>query len=183
MNIQPATSEPEGPRRAETTRVPSPDAFRPERGARRRRTGGIPVPLPLVFRVVLAAVFLWAGVAKLRGAHLFATDIAAFRLLPGGAPGLALTAAYYLPWLEIVSALGLWIPRWRTAALVVGSALLAGFTVALSLAWARGIHLDCGCFGAGGGTNLPLAIGRNLLLLGVCAALWRGNRSHTAEGG
>ena len=135
-----------------------------------------------IFRLLLTAVFLWAGVAKLRGPHLFAADVAAFRLLPAGAPGLALAVAYYLPWLEILCAAGLWVPRWRPAALGVGAALLAGFTLALGSAWARGIPLDCGCFGAGKGTNLPLAIGRNLLLLGVGAALWRRERAGPAEG-
>ena len=142
--------------------------------------------LPLsAFRLLLAAVFLWAGVAKLRGPHLFAADIAAFRLLPpaSGSGPLALGAAYYLPWLEVLCAVGLWTRRWGGAALRVGAALLAGFTLALVSAWARGIHLDCGCFGAGSGTNLPLAVGRNVLLLGVCAALWRGERLDTAERG
>lgn len=127
------------------------------------------------FRLVLTAVFLWAGVSKLRGPNLFATDIAAFRLLPADdvAPGLALAVAYYLPWLEILCAAGLWLPRWRTAALGVGTALLVGFTLALGSAWARGIALNCGCFGGGESTNLPLAIGRNLVLLGICALLWR----------
>ena len=134
-------------------------------------------------RLLLTAVFVWAGVAKLRGPHLFAADIGAFRLLPGGGDaGIALTVAYYLPWLEIVTAVGLWVTRWRIAALALGTLLLAGFTVALGSAWARGIRLDCGCFGGGGqGTNLPLAIARNVLLLGACAALWWGERSDTAE--
>ena len=142
--------------------------------------------LPLAAcRLLLTAVFLWAGVAKLRGPHLFAADLGAFRLWPGsGAAGsVALAVAYYLPWLEILGATGLWLPRWRTAALGLGTALLAGFTLALGSAWLRGIHLDCGCFGAGRGTNLPLAIARNLLLLGACALLWAKERSDTSERG
>lgn len=132
-------------------------------------------------RLLLTGVFLWAGVAKLRGPHLFAADIAAFRLLPDGGVGSALVLAFYLPWLEVLCAAGLWVPRWRTAALGIGTMLLAGFTLALGSAWVRGLHLDCGCFGAGGGTNLPVAVGRNLLLLGVCLALWRsGSRADTA---
>ena len=135
-------------------------------------------------RAILTVTFLWAGVAKARGPHLFATDIAAFRLLPGdAAAGLTLAIAYYLPWLEVFCALGLWAPRWRTASLTVGAALLTVFTLALAGAWARGIHLDCGCFGGGKETNLPWAVGRNLLMLGVCVALWRVERSNTAKRG
>lgn len=139
---------------------------------------------PAVPRALLTATFLWAGFAKVRGPHLFATDVAAFRLLPGdAAAGLTLAVAYYLPWLEILCALGLWVPRWRTGALGIGAALLTGFTLALASAWARGIHLNCGCFGGGRETNLPAAIGRNVLLLGVCVALWRTERSNTAKRG
>ena len=149
---------------------------------RARRPG--PVIVAVLLRVVLTAVFLWAGLAKLRGPNLFAADIAAFRLLPAGVPGLALGVAYYLPWLEILCAVGLWTGRWRGAALGVGAGLLTVFTLGLASAWVRGIHLDCGCFGAnGGGTNLPLAVGRNLLLLGGCAGLAFAGRPDTAERG
>lgn len=139
----------------------------------------------LLLRVGLTVVFLWAGLAKLRGPNLFAADIMAFRLLPAGATGLALGVAYYLPWLEVLCAAGLWTRRWRGAALGVGAALLTGFTLGLASAWARGIHLDCGCFGAGngGGTNLPLAVARNLLLLGGCAGLAFAGRAGSSERG
>ena len=137
----------------------------------------------LGLRLLLTAVFVWAAVAKLRGPHLFAADIGAFRLVPGdGATGVVLAAAYFLPWLELVTAVGLWAARWRVAALGLGAGLLAGFTAALGSAWARGLRLDCGCFGGGGqGTNLPLAVARNVLLLGVCVALWREERCDTAR--
>lgn len=137
--------------------------------------GGVSGFLRLGLRIVLAGAWLWAGLAKVRGPHRFAADITGFQLLTAPAPVLAL--AYYLPWVEILCAVGLWTPRWRAGALAVGTALLGVFTLALISAWTRGLHLDCGCFGPGApggvGTNFPLAVLRNLALLGAGGFLWR----------
>lgn len=136
-------------------------------------TAAMPRNVSRLLRALLTVAFLWAGLAKVREPHLFATDITGFQIIP--LPGLALGLAYYVPWVEMACAVGLWTRRWELGALAVGAGLLTVFTLALASAWARGLRLDCGCFGPGGGgtggTNLPLAIGRNLLLLGVCAAL------------
>ena len=48
----------------------------------------------MLARVLLAGVFLWAGVQKVRSPQLFALDLEAYRLLPAA---LILPIAYYLP--------------------------------------------------------------------------------------
>ena len=133
-------------------------------------------PLALLLRVVLAGVLVWAGAQKARNPQLFALDLEAYRLLP---PALILPIAYYLPWLEILTALALLIPRLRRSALWLAAILLTVFSLMLALAWSRGLQINCGCFGAAGGgaTDFLLAIGRNALLLVAAGWLHRSERA------
>jgi uncharacterized membrane protein YphA (DoxX/SURF4 family) len=89
--------------------------------------------------LVLAAVFAWAGVAKLRNRATTAVTIAALGL---PAPR---TLAVAVPGAELVLAIGLVVvPGWSAVAAV---ALLAGFTTFLVRAMRSGVEIGCGCFG------------------------------------
>lgn len=125
-----------------------------------------------MIRIALAAVFIWAGAQKARHPQLFALDLEAYRILPAG---LILPLAYYVPWLEILAAGALFIPVLRRSAIAIVLGLLVVFTLMLALAWARGLQIHCGCFGAAGHdpTDFVVAILRNLLLLGAAAWLAR----------
>ncbi len=131
----------------------------------------------LLARLVLAGVFLWAGAQKARHPQLFALDLEAYRLLPAT---VILPIAYYLPWLEIATGISLLVPGLRRAALGLAILLLLIFTLMLSIAWLRGLSINCGCFGAGGGdsTDFALAVGRNVGLIAM--AVWLGIRKHPA---
>lgn len=109
--------------------------------------------------LVLAAVFAWAGVAKLGRRERTARSFAAMGLPPG--------AAVWVPAVELVTALGLVVvPGW---AAVAALALLAGFTVFLARAVAGGAEVGCGCFGSAGGDAVSwVDVARNGLL-GVAA--------------
>ena len=130
-----------------------------------------PAAIGILVRLILAGVFVWAGAHKALHPLLFALDLEAYRLLPAA---LILPIAYYLPWLEIVTGLSLFVPNLRRAALGLAVSLLLVFTLMLGIAWLRGISIQCGCFGSqsGGATDLAWAIGRNLGLIG--AAIWLG---------
>ena len=96
-------------------------------------------------RIVPAAIFLYAGVAKIFNPAQLADDILGYEILPY-APAVA--AALYLPWLEIAAACALFHRRLRLGALVVLSGLSLAFLLALISVQARGIELiACGCFG------------------------------------
>ena len=57
---------------------------------------------------------------------------------------------YVLPWFEIgVGALLILGVAVRISALLGGATMLI-FILAISQAWARGLSIDCGCFGGGG---------------------------------
>jgi uncharacterized membrane protein YphA (DoxX/SURF4 family) len=99
-------------------------------------------------RVVLAAVWGYAGAIKL-GEEGGARDaIAAYRL--GLSGDVVSILGKLLPIVEVVLALlllvGLFV-RWSAFASV---ALFAVFIVGIAQVWARGYAIDCGCFGGGG---------------------------------
>src|SRR6185503_16246974 len=83
-----------------------------------------------VARLGLAAVFLISGVLKAVDPDTTYVAVRAYDVLPKA--GVAVVATV-LPWLEI--ALGL---------------LLLVFIAGVTQAWARGLSIDCGCFGGGG---------------------------------
>ncbi len=91
-----------------------------------------------VFRIALAALFLYAGVGKLFDIQQFAIDVHNYRLTPWP---LSVLVGVYLPWLEIVSAAGLLYWRLYSGALATVGALSLLFTVALGLALVRGMDI------------------------------------------
>lgn len=132
----------------------------------------------LGLRLVLAFAFLYAGIVKVwdfAGGHWatpkFFEDVLNYHLLPWDA---AAVLAVYLPWLEIVAAIGLFTRRWRLGALLILAMLLLVFSAAMASAWFRGLDISCGCFGKEvekGDWGIPLA--RDLVLLGaVVIAAW-----------
>lgn len=134
----------------------------------------------LVSRVVFSCVFLWAGWGKLRDPLAFSDSVAAFRVLPH--PFLVSMVALSLPVLEWVVAVLLWVRRWHSAAVWAMTGLFAGFTAFLLVAQARGLVIDCGCFGPGEATkwSVLVALGRAGGLLGW--AVWYSLRTREGVG-
>lgn len=119
----------------------------------------------IAISVALAAVFVYAGIDKLRDPLQFADSIAGFAILP---TALVSLLALGLPTFEISSALLLLAPQTRRiAALAVALASIV-FFLALFSALARGLTLDCGCFGAGAPSRprMWLELGLDIVLLG-----------------
>ena len=134
----------------------------------------------LVLRVLLGGVLVYAGVLKMGSPQLFADSIASFRLLPGF---LINPVALGLPVLEILIGLTLLSGRWQRPGAFCALVLCLGFLFALGSAAARGLTVNCGCFGndpLSGNSHLPTAIARDLALLGAAAflyvAAWRADK-------
>ena len=127
----------------------------------------------LLIRLVLAGVFLYAGIIKVLDPAGFVVSIEAYRVVPYS---VAAAVAYYLPWLEIVTALALLWPRAQRPAAVLLAVLMAVFMALLLAAWARGLDINCGCFGsAEDPANYPLLLVRDIALLLAalfCASGW-----------
>jgi putative oxidoreductase len=95
-------------------------------------------------RLLLAGVFIIAGVLKALRPDLFLQDVLNYRLLSYSA---AWFVVFYLPMLEIVTGLALLINRTYRAAAEVLLVCMTVFVLALLSAWLRDIDITCGCFG------------------------------------
>lgn len=100
-----------------------------------------------VARIGLAAVFLVSGVLKAVDPDTTYVAVRAYDLLPKA--GVAVVATV-LPWLEIALGLLLLAGVATRAVAAVGAGLLVLFIAGVTQAWARGLSIDCGCFGGGG---------------------------------
>ena len=121
---------------------------------------------------ILAAVYLYAGIAKVGDPLAFADSIAGFRLLPFS--WMITLLALGLPYFELLVAVTLFVPSWRRAGLLAVGVMSVVFIVALTSAWSRGIAADCGCFGKGEMTawSIPLAIVRNVVMLLISVGIY-----------
>jgi len=103
--------------------------------------------LTLLTRVLLGGVLILAGVLKAKAPYEAAAAVRAYQVLPNS---LASLLGYALPWLEIGTGLLLVLGVAVKKSAWFGGALMVLFIVAISQAWARGLSIDCGCFGNGG---------------------------------
>ncbi len=103
--------------------------------------------LVLVLRLILGAVFVYAAYTKLRQPWLlFAMSIDSYQLLPEWA---VLTIARTLPWLELLLGLALMAGYGLRYTATAASALLVAFFSVMLRSYAKGLGIDCGCFGVG----------------------------------
>jgi uncharacterized membrane protein YphA (DoxX/SURF4 family) len=102
-------------------------------------------PLLLVFRVVLGGLFIYAGVVKVVDPLGFAQDIRNYRLV---GQSLSFIAAVILPWLEILAGAFLIAGVWKRGAALVITGLVVFFILLTLVTMARGLDVDCGCFGS-----------------------------------
>jgi putative oxidoreductase len=100
----------------------------------------------LAVSLALAAIFVYAGVDKIRDPLQFADSIAAFAILPAVLINLL---AMGLPPFEIACGLLILGPRTRRIGALAVAVVCVVFITALSSALLRGLTLDCGCFGPG----------------------------------
>jgi len=146
---------------------------------------------------VLAGVFIFAGLSKMFDLdplladliHLrfgdalvhfqqlsvaspveFASGIDNFKLVPWP---VSVALAFYLPWLEILCALGLMFRLLYRGALTLLIMLIAVFTLAITAAKVRGLDITCGCFGhASQHWSFPSHLATNLAILAGLVVLW-----------
>jgi uncharacterized membrane protein YphA (DoxX/SURF4 family) len=142
--------------------------------------GRLPDAIGVLTRLILGVVLIWAGAAKVTSPALSARAVRAYQILPYDLAGYV---GYALPVVEVLVGLLLVIGLFTRASAVVGGLLMLAFIIGISSAWARGLSIDCGCFGGGGTiaaaqTQYPLEILRDI---GVAAcAAWLVVRPRTA---
>jgi uncharacterized membrane protein YphA (DoxX/SURF4 family) len=116
--------------------------------------------LLLVLRLVLAAIFIVAAIAKMKplagmpwtvgsikvALSMFAVGVDSYQLLP---PWAVSPFAHFLPPFELF--VGIWLITGIALRLssVVSTLLIGAFIGALASAYHRGVGINCGCFGQG----------------------------------
>jgi uncharacterized membrane protein YphA (DoxX/SURF4 family) len=136
-------------------------------------------------RLLLGGVFLVAGALKIPDPAAAERAVRAYRLLP---EALVAPVAFGLPVVEIAVGLALIVGVFVRTAAIASAVLLVVYIAGVGSAWARGLAIDCGCFGGGGAvapadTAYPTEILRDGALLLVALALARWPRSRLALGG
>lgn len=122
-------------------------------------------------RLVLAAVFLYAGFVKMRDVVAFAGHVAAYQLLPYAANYLV---AVMLPYVEFLAGMLLLLNARVRPALVAIGAMTLVFMAALTSVLVRGLEIDCGCFDPSGGEDVTaaMALWRDVGLMVLVALCW-----------
>lgn len=130
----------------------------------------------LVARLVTGVVWIVAGALKLPDPASSVRAVRAYDLLP---ESLVPTVGHLLPAVEIVVGAALVLGVLTRGAALVSAVLFVLFVVGISSVWARGIEIECGCFGGGGAkagasSSYPWEIARDLGLLLLSGFLvWR----------
>jgi uncharacterized membrane protein YphA (DoxX/SURF4 family) len=115
-----------------------------------------------MLRLALGALFLYSGLAKIKAPYEFLASVNNYQLT---GPALTVVVAALVPWLETIVGVCL-IGGVFTQGAMVGAALLCtAFATAISLAWFRGLHIECGCFESAGRWIDGLVVARSLGLL------------------
>lgn len=119
-------------------------------------------------RLVVGGVWLVAGLLKIPDPTENVRAVRAYQLLP---EALVPVVGHALPVLEILVGVCLLAGVLVRANAFLSAVLLLAFVVGISSAWARGLSIDCGCFGGGGGpaenaqAKYPWELARDLGLL------------------
>ena len=127
--------------------------------------------LALAFRVFLGGFYVVAGAVKIPDPGRFAEAVANYRLLPHDWVNFV---GITLPWVEVVAGLLLVSGIWFRASALIINGLTVVFIGAIASAVARGLDVECGCFGTVGGRQVGLtAIAEDVgLLAGGIWIVW-----------
>ena len=122
-------------------------------------------------RLIVGGVWIVAGLLKLPDPAGSVRAVRAYDLLP---EAVVPTVGHALPAVEVVVGLALVVGLLTRGMAVVSAALLVAFVVGIASAWARGLQIECGCFGDGGyaadaSAAYPWEIARDLALVALSA--------------
>lgn len=134
----------------------------------------------LAARVVLGGVLLVAGALKVGSLGESVLAVRAYRILPYEATTVV---GWALPFFEIIVGAALIVGVFTRLAAVLGGLTMVAFIIAIASVWARGMSIDCGCFGGGGPVEdafaqYPWEIARDVGLL--ACAVWLTVRPRSA---
>ena len=127
-------------------------------------------------RLLTGGVWVVAGALKLPELDASVRAVRAYEILP---EAMVPVVGTMLPILEVVIGLALILGVVTRFSAVVSTLLFLAFVIGIASVWARGIEIDCGCFGGGGAKEgamdeYPVKIAQDLGLMFASAWLvWR----------
>jgi uncharacterized membrane protein YphA (DoxX/SURF4 family) len=124
-------------------------------------------------RLVIGGVWIVAGVLKLPDPAASVRAVRAYDLLP---EAVVPTVGHLLPVVEVVVGTALVLGLLTRGGAVLSALLFLVFVGGIASVWARGISIECGCFGGGGAqqdasSSYPLEIARDVGLLALSVFL------------
>tara|TARA_Y100000590_G_scaffold469527_1_gene657535 strand:+ start:3960 stop:4421 length:462 start_codon:yes stop_codon:yes gene_type:complete len=127
--------------------------------------------LPVIFRIILGIIFIYASYDKILDPAGFSKNIHNFHITPIAIENII---ALVLPWLELIIGIFLIFGLFLDGTINITISLLIFFIIILSQAVFRGIDVHCGCFKTeadAGTTDLRLElikrIGEDFIYLGM----------------
>lgn len=127
----------------------------------------------LIARLTVGGVWIVAGWLKAFNPYSAGAAVRAYEIFP---PDLATRIGHALPWIELAMGALLILGIFTRPTAIASAVLLGAFVIGIASAWARGLTIDCGCFGGGGTvaageTKYLQEILRDLGLILLCALL------------
>ena len=124
-------------------------------------------------RLVIGGVWIVAGILKLPDPAASVRAVRAYDLLP---EAVVPTVGHLLPVVEVVVGTALVLGLLTRGGAVLSALLFLVFVGGIASVWARGISIECGCFGGGGAqqdasSSYPLEIARDVGLLALSVFL------------
>lgn len=123
--------------------------------------------LLLLLRLILGFVFIYAAVSKVSDPLSFSKAIYNYKLMPDVFINFL---ALSISWIELVAGVLLLFGIFVKENSAILSSLLLVFIIAIGISIARGLNIDCGCFGTTAGTKvgvLKILENIGLLLIGL----------------
>lgn len=150
-----------------------------EVGQSRQRGEQVLDLIGLLARLFLGGVLIYAGAVKVGKPLTSERAVQAFEIFP---MELAGWIGLVLPFVEIVLGVLLVLGLFTRPVAIISTLLMVAFIIGISQAWARGLTIDCGCFGGGGQigadeTRYPQEIARDASFALAGAWLWWRPRS------
>jgi uncharacterized membrane protein YphA (DoxX/SURF4 family) len=130
----------------------------------------------VVARLIVGVVDIVAGIAKFPDPAGNVRQVRAFQILP---EAVVPTVGHALPTVEILIGVMLVLGLLTRSFAVLASLFFLAFIIGISAAWARGLEINCGCFGSHGVPANPhrqyaIDIARDigLLICSVWLVIW-----------
>ena len=133
----------------------------------------------LLARLVVGGVWLWAGLLKIADPAASVTAVRGYQLLTAST---AEVVGRVLPTVEVALGAMLLLGLLHRVSGLLSALLQLAFIAGIASVWARGIAIDCGCFGDGGPnpdafSQYPWEIARDVGLLLASLLVVRARRT------